>query len=308
MLLDSTHRRWLIATVLIFVAATVFYVPYHVASLNGPSGGSFLGLVYGFVGLAFMLYAGVLGARRKVPMWRLGRATTWMKGHLYLGLVSYPIIVYHAGFQIGGPVTLVLMILFTFVILSGIFGLVLQQYMPRMLLDKVPLETVYEQIDNVVTQLRTEADDVVAAAVGPLPVADALAPTEPRGGGGLRHGELRPTPRPKPVTVTPLPESAVLKEMYVNDIRPFLSQELPRNGRLHSAETSTALFTHLRVTLPPLLHPTVEELQAICDERRQLAVQKRLHHWLHGWLLVHVPISLALLLLSVVHAVVALRY
>jgi hypothetical protein len=308
MLLDSAHRRWLVATILIFLVATAFYVPYHLSALNGPSGGSFLGLVYGFVGLAFMLYAGVLGARRKVPMWRLGRATTWMKGHLWLGLVSYPIIIYHSGFQLGGSVTLVLMILFTFVILSGIFGLVLQQYLPRLLLDRVPLETVYEQIDNVVVQLRTEADDLVAAAAGPLPVAEPVAPTEPRGGGGLRAGEVRPTPRPKPITVTPLPESAVLKELYVNNIRPFLSQELPRNGRLSSNDTSDALFAHLRTTLPPLLHPTVEELEAICDERRQLAVQKRLHHWLHGWLLVHVPISLALLLLSVVHAVVALRY
>jgi len=41
---------------------------------------------------------------------------------------------------------------------------------------------------------------------------------------------------------------------------------------------------------------------------RQLAVQVRLHHWLHGWLLVHVPLSMALLLLSVVHAIVTLRY
>jgi hypothetical protein len=292
MLLDSTHRRWLVATVLLFVAATAVYVSYHVGSLNGPSGGSLTGLIFGFVGLAFMLYAGVLGARRKVPMWRLGRATTWMRGHLWLGLVSYPIIIYHSGFQLGGPVTLVLMVLFTFVILSGIFGLVLQQYMPRMLLDKVPLETVYEQIDNVVGQLRIEADDLVAAAVGPLPVADAVAPTEQRGGGGLKHGEARPTPRPKPVTVTPLPESAVLKEMYVSDIRPFLSLQLPRDGRLQSADTSTALFKHLRTTLPTLLHETVQELEAICSERRQLAVQKRLHHYLHGWLLVHVPISL----------------
>jgi hypothetical protein len=29
---------------------------------------------------------------------------------------------------------------------------------------------------------------------------------------------------------------------------------------------------------------------------------------MHGWLLVHVPLSMALLLLGAVHAVVALRY
>ena len=60
--------------------------------------------------------------------------------------------------------------------------------------------------------------------------------------------------------------------------------------------------------LPPLLHNTVGELEATCDERRQLRDQKRLHHWLHGWLLLHIPLSLALLLLGTAHAVIALRY
>jgi hypothetical protein len=39
-----------------------------------------------------------------------------------------------------------------------------------------------------------------------------------------------------------------------------------------------------------------------------LAVQKRLHLWLHTWLMVHVPISFALLVLTAVHAVLSLRY
>jgi hypothetical protein len=33
-----------------------------------------------------------------------------------------------------------------------------------------------------------------------------------------------------------------------------------------------------------------------------------MHHVLHGWLLVHVPLSYATLLLGAVHAVIALRY
>jgi len=36
--------------------------------------------------------------------------------------------------------------------------------------------------------------------------------------------------------------------------------------------------------------------------------QERLHRWLHGWLLLHIPLSLALILLGAVHAVMALRY
>ena len=80
------------------------------------------------------------------------------------------------------------------------------------------------------------------------------------------------------------------------------------NGILGNPGRSSTLFRELRTALPPLLHPTVSELEATCEERRQLRDQKRLHHWLHGWLLVHVPLSLALLLLGAAHAIIALRY
>ena len=39
-----------------------------------------------------------------------------------------------------------------------------------------------------------------------------------------------------------------------------------------------------------------------------MARQARLHHWLHDWLLVHVPLSFLLLLLTVWHALVTLHY
>jgi hypothetical protein len=52
----------------------------------------------------------------------------------------------------------------------------------------------------------------------------------------------------------------------------------------------------------------LQDLEDICDEARQLVRQEQLHHLLHGWLLVHIPISLALILLGAVHAVMALRY
>jgi hypothetical protein len=56
------------------------------------------------------------------------------------------------------------------------------------------------------------------------------------------------------------------------------------------------------------MHEALHDLEVMCEERRQLARQRRLHRWLHGWLLVHVPLSYALLLLSAVHAFQSLRY
>src|SRR2546427_12392187 len=204
MLLDPSHLRFIIATAVAAVVAPAAYVPYAASRLNGPSGGSWPGLVFGSLGFALMIYAGLLGARRKVPTWRLGRATTWMKGHLWLGLLSYVLILFHSGFRWGGPLTFTLMVLFTLVVLSGIYGVVLQHIVPRMMLMQLPLETVYEQIDSIVAQLRSEADALVTAVAGPLPVAGPAARSERRAGGALSRGQelARPLLRAVPQGTT----------------------------------------------------------------------------------------------------------
>ena len=133
MLIDSAHRRWLIGTTIAAALATVGYVPYYRGAINGPSGGSVVGLVYGIAAFACMLVVGLLGARRKVPTWRIGRAATWMKGHIWLGLLTLPLVLFHGGFAFGGPLTTVLMVLLCAVLASGIYGLVLQQFLPRVM-------------------------------------------------------------------------------------------------------------------------------------------------------------------------------
>src|SRR5215470_1231577 len=224
MLLDASHYRFILATAVAAVVATAAYVPYASSRLNGPSGGSWPGLVFGVLGFALMIYAGLLGARRKVPTWRLGRATTWMKGHLWLGLLSYVFILYHAGFAWGGTLTLVLMVLFTVVVASGIYGVLLQQFMPRVMTERVPLETVYEQIDVIVAQLQADADALVGSVVGLLPVADPASSAPAPAGGGLLHEALAVHGRT--TAVAELPAEAVaarLKDAYVHEIRGYLA-------------------------------------------------------------------------------------
>ena len=58
-----------------------------------------------------------------------------------------------------------------------------------------------------------------------------------------------------------------------------------------------------------LRHPVCDPSAVLLVRRMiQLAEQERLHHFLHGWLMLHVPLSLALLLLGCIHAFMALRY
>ena len=138
-ILDSHDKPWILTVAAITTVGGVSYLAYAAAKPAGPSGGTWPGLIYGIIGTLLMSFSGLLGARKKVPTLRIGRVHWWMRGHVWLGLLSFPMILFHAGFSMGGPLTYVLMILFMMILLSGIIGLILQQFMPRFMMDQVPV-------------------------------------------------------------------------------------------------------------------------------------------------------------------------
>jgi hypothetical protein len=294
MRIDATHRKWLIASLIILGIATFVYIAYAASSPAGPSGGSATGLAFGITGFACMIFAGLLAARKKVAIWRLGRAQTWMRGHLWLGLLSLPLIFFHAGFQFGGILTTVLMILLLTVIVSGLVGAALQHYMPRMMTSEIPMETIFEQVDHVREQLIAEADALVHNLCGPAQAE--MANVSGGGGGAVAIATAAPA------AVVPL------RDFYTRQLRPFLKQRHLRSQPLARRDESSRIFDTLRTLLPAGAQDAARKLEEICEEERQLRRQVRLHHWLHGWLMLHVPLSLALLLLGCIHAIMALRY
>ncbi len=198
-----------------------------------------------------------------------------MRGHLWLGLLSLPIIFFHAGFRVGGPLTSVLMVLLIIVVASGIFGALLQHYLPAVMTVQVPSETIFEQIDHVRAQFVADADGVVAGAESTASGEEGSAP---------------------------------LASFYQREMRPFLQSHGARHQLLSNPERAHSTFEGLRMLLPAEVQEATRRLEQICEEERQLRRQSLLHHWLHGWLMLHIPLSFALLLLGCVHAIVALRY
>src|ERR1700680_4032597 len=152
MRIDKTHRSWMVVPIAALAVSLGIYIVYAARAPGGPRGGSSLGLTFGIAGYALMLYAGLLGARKRVPVWRIGRAKTWMRGHIWLGLLSLPLILFHGGFAFRGPLTAVLMWLFFIVIGSGVLGALVQHYIPRLMTSRVPMETIYEEIPHVRAQ------------------------------------------------------------------------------------------------------------------------------------------------------------
>lgn len=300
MLLNADHRPWLIATAAATAAATAGYVVYARSEPYGPSGGSWPGLAFGVAGTVCMVVPALLAARKKVRTLRIGSAQLWMKLHIWLSLLAVPLIWFHSGFGWGGPLTTTLMALFYVVTLSGIFGLIVQQFVPAMLTARVPLEALSSQLDRVLEGLRLSAYEIVASVTGPLVEAaeeqQALAAEEARQ--KARPGDWKAVTR---LRAAPAPEAGaeILRGFYLREIRPFL---LDRRRRVAPD------LRVLRAECPAEWQGKVEHLAQICEEARQLALQERLHRLLHGWLFVHAPLSLLLLVLAAFHAVFALRY
>jgi hypothetical protein len=298
MLIDQTHRPWALASAGILAMAAVVYSGAVSISPAPWSGGSAIGLAFGIAGFAMMVFAGLLSVRKKFRIWRVGRAQTWMRGHLWLGLISFPMILFHSGFAFGGTLTATMMWLFTIVIVSGLVGAALQHVLPRMMFERVPMETIYEQIPHVRAQLVTESETIVAAASGALAVLAEPAAERMTAGSTARLASV--------VRIEADP-AAPLREFYLSEMAPFVADPDGAHA-LANRQHSEQAFARLRTVLPATFHGAVGDLESICEEERQLSRQKTLHAWLHGWLLTHIPLSFALLVLAIVHIVTALRY
>lgn len=140
-------------------------------------GGTPVGLIFGATAFMIFIFAGLLGARKKVVLWRLGTLQRWMRAHIWLTLLTVPLVLFHSGFRFGGPMTTLLVVLYAVVMISGIYGLVLQHQLPHIMKERLPAETVYEQIPHIRAQLVAAAEKMRDSfKPAPLEKTDAGAP------------------------------------------------------------------------------------------------------------------------------------
>jgi hypothetical protein len=282
MILDSSDRTWIWTAVGGSIVGGLLYMPYAMGSTVRLSGGSWPGIIYAIVGTSLMAFAGLLGMRKKYPTMRVGRVHAWMRGHVWLGLLSVPMILFHSGFAMGGSMTSFLVVAFALVIVSGIVGVMLQQFVPRLMMEQLTNEVPYERADEFLHQLLEKADQ--------------------------RLQSLKPkTAASTESTVAVDDHLAVVNAFYLNEVKPFLAGTRTK-GLLSTKQRTEAVFNHVRLLVPPPVQPVLKDLEAFVEQRRDLTRQLRLHRLLHGWLLLHVPLSAVLFVLIVVHAVMALRY
>jgi hypothetical protein len=322
MIVDRTQTKWMAGTAAAAVVSLVAYIVYAVLAPNGPRGGSFMGLFFAALGTGVIVFECLLGLRKRYPASRLGKVKTWVRGHVWLGLLSFLLILLHSGFRWGHGLAGALMWMFAVILVSGVFGVALQNWIPRRMTELVPRETIFAQIPTVIRGLRIEADERVEFITADLALEDN-EPEYVRAGGVKQYFDAAQkksaaekvqavVERRKTTPQIDVDEDAreALRAHYLQEIRPYLTDApAPYFRKLFgSAEQVAAYFGHLNIIMPVAAHGILGDLQEICQERRQLLVQRRLHFWLHGWLMLHVPLSFAFLVLTFVHAVLSLRY
>jgi hypothetical protein len=291
LLIDSTHKRWFWVTLLLACLALAGFVTLAQFNPAGWRGGSTAGLWYGTAGALLMVYAGLLAAHRRLLRWQwLGKRQTWLRGHIWFGLLSGVVLLCHSGFRWGGLLTILLWVAVVGTLVSGIFGLLLQQWLPRAITTRVPAEAPYEQIPHLCLTLRRKADALV----------DGICAES------WEQGDIETT---RAAVRTREDGRTQLRMFYERDVRPFLSARTPRRSPLLNPLETEARFGRLaQMGGLEESQESLQELAGLCEERRQMADQERLHVWLHAWLLVHLPFSAAVLVLGIAHVVSALYF
>lgn len=237
MLLDEKQKPWVtMFAILTIVIVAVYFIdkPRH---LTGPSGSTAVGLTYGIIGYALMWFCAFLGLKRRVPHWRLGRAQTWLRGHVWFGLLVAVLVAFHTGFRAMDWIGWTLWVFLGVVTISGLVGIYIQQTVPRILLhglhalpsmnaespaqqNKELMEDCFKQAEARVIQFAGSLDKpapemppealIAAAAPAPAPAAPAAKPAVPAAAPAAPAGVVAAaTPKPPAsASAAPTPPAA----------------------------------------------------------------------------------------------------
>ena len=266
--LAGRRLRAMILTALVALALAVLLTAYSFALRSSA-------YLSGWVLLVMMLILAGYNLRKKLTYPPLARSSTWLQFHVYIGLLSIMVFLFHTGMRIpNGPLETTLATLYVLLAGTGLVGLFLSRAIPSRLALRGP-EVLFERIPVFRRQLRERAEQLVVESAE----------------------ETRTT---------------TLADFYTRRLADFLAG--PRNTFRHLRQSNRPL-QQLNRELRSLDRYLSEKERLIAGELSELIEAKDTldyHHAmqsvLKGWLFVHIPLTYALLIFAVVHAVLAYAF
>ncbi len=261
--------RWFAGFWIAVAACLVVYALNAVFGRIHP--GSAWGIGYGIA--ATVLLAGVLAyaVRRRTIPGRLGRTWAYLQFHVYGGTVFLLLVFMHVGFKVPhGILTWWLWFLSIWVVLSGLLGIVLQKWIPTILNSGLSLEVHYDRIPELIAEIKQRADELAAGCEYSIRA--------------LYRKHMAPT--------LAGPETRLI---YYLDI----------TGGI---QARTEPFDYLRGLLPAEQKEKLDALQAMYQTKLEIDAHYTLQKALRGWLYLHVPVSIVVLVLLALHVFAVVYY
>jgi hypothetical protein len=220
---------------------------------------------------AVILFLSVYNGRKKLPFLPLGSSETWLQLHIYLGLFTGIIFLFHIRFHLpSGWFAGILAWLYILVMVSGIFGLAITRIFPRRLTARGG-EVIYEKIPGLRHELRAHAETLALKSETPSPT---LAEFYTRRLAFFFAGQR-------------------------NFLHHLFESRRPLNSLVVELEDLGRYASEAE-------RPFLEKLLALVRQKDALDYHQSLQLTLKLWLFVHLPLTGSLLIFSVVH--VALVY
>ncbi|MGD8396380.1 MAG: hypothetical protein PVF43_13000 [Candidatus Eiseniibacteriota bacterium] len=239
--------------------------------LSDVESGNLWSLGFGAAALAFMLGALLYGARRRTMRWGAGRTRAWLQFHIYGGILFLLLMLMHSAFQVpDGKLNQWIWGLSLWITASGLLGAIIQRWVPRVITSGLTVEAHYDRIPDLIGDIRQRAQALLATCDDPVQDFYHL---------NLETAFAGPQPR----------------FIYFMDV----------TGGIQSR---TRGFPYLLRILPADQREKLAELEAFFRTKLELDAQYTLQRALRWWLYLHVPVSMALLVLVAVHVYIGLTY
>ncbi len=229
----------------------------------------------GWVLLGCFVTLGAYNLRKKLAFLPLFSSASWLRVHIAIGLLTVVLFMIHISWQTpNGTLEVTMTLCYATVAVSGLFGWALSRVAAKALARRGE-EVIYEQIPGLRLLLREEAHQLALAAVGSNGHSTVLAPYREHVLPCLVH-------RGRKLASVGLGQRQLLRALAAVEAEKPFSNDGDR-------ETLTQFSTLLR-------------------RRSDLDFHADLQGMLKVWFFVHVPLTWALLSLTVLHVILAYRF
>ena len=237
--------------------------------------GSWIGMSYGIAATIFMFGAALFGARRRTMRFAsrhgLGKSRSWLYFHLYGGSLFLLLVLMHSGFRLPvGALNWWIWILSLWTALSGLGGLTLQKWIPKVLASGLSVEVNYDRIPELTSEIRQRAEDLAATC----------------------DDSVRALFNKKVAPALAAPKRSLIF---------FLDPTGGIQARLKP-------FRYLEGRLPTEEREKLVELERLYRAKLEFDAHYTLQRALRGWLYFHAPLSLVLVALVALHIFTVLYY